>query len=275
MCSDPLRASAFYVFDGDSIVHVDQGSVSLEVSHVPLLLPPAQAGRKLWHMLASASPSGGLHFFVSDALDCRIFAVNAHTKRVQPLGAYLQQPRCMVFDSCTAVPDSVLYISTFDQVAKLTLAVHQPQILKHVLEPSGVLSEYWLLPELWKTVANYLTTGEAVSFLPNTVHNAHGLAMTPSGTLLMSCTNSHSLYASDLAAGTTLRVAGGLKQRMQGQAVDGVGTAASFLVLMGLAVVPSEQCVFVADFGNGRVRRVLLPPAWLVPGTPVFDSSLL
>ncbi len=65
----------------------------------------------------------------------------------------------MVFDPCTLIHDSVLYIGTHRNIAKLTLRVCSAQILKQALQPSGVLTAHWLLTDLWKTVAEYLTTG--------------------------------------------------------------------------------------------------------------------
>ncbi len=42
--------------------------------------------------------------------------------------------------------------------------------------------------------------------------------------------------------------------------VDGPGTTARFNEPTALVVIDSEQCLYIADCGHNRIRRMTLPP---------------
>jgi hypothetical protein len=89
------------------------------------------------------------------------------------------------------------------------------RIMTTVLEPSGVLSFGWLLPDLWRLVAGY-----------------GGSTGMRSG--------SHVRQAVD----TLKHIAGGEKEV---NANDGAGLSASFRIPTALEVVHSECCAYVSD----------------------------
>jgi hypothetical protein len=222
---------------------------------------------------------------------------------VLPNGTTLNQPCAMVFDRCSLIPESVLYVTQSRALRRVTLAVGESfscphltlfltllflmsdafRVMNACLVPSGCVAQGWLLPELWKVVAEYLTqrckcsmfflctsvrlvlthvlplsSGEVTcvpTSQPQTI-DPMGIAMTSSGVLLISCWETHSLYAVHPATGECERIAG---TQAKGDS-DGPGLYAAFHRPSGIVVLDALRVAVVCDQLNYSVRRVTLPP---------------
>jgi YVTN family beta-propeller protein len=141
----------------------------------------------------------GSRIFVADTYNHRIRAIDTATRAVTTivnrgtpvengvgLSASPSFPFNMAFDECSAEPESRIYFTDNHSVCCLTLALgmpfaygyacelasdrcHRPdarQIVESILEPSGVVSAAWLLPDLWMVVAGFLARPDHGSRLP-------------------------------------------------------------------------------------------------------------
>ncbi len=95
-----------------------------------------------------------------------------------------------------------------------------------------------------------------------------GLAVTPSGHVLCSTRSGPSLLAVT-PHGKTRRITAGFTVR----STDGPASSAGFYQAKGLCLSLKEQCMYVVDSGNNRIRRVALPPALFVPAPPAAPDS--
>src|SRR5689334_18229492 len=97
------------------------------------------------------------------------------------------------------------------------------------------------------------TTGEltAVPFDKTQIRSVYGCVTLPCGALLVTCDNTHAVYAVHSTDGTTKRVAGtGSVGFVNGNAL----TEAKFNTPRGMCVLESENCVLIAEFGNHAIR---------------------
>ncbi len=153
------------------------------------------------------------------------------------------------------------------------------------LQPSGVLSAHWLLPDLWRLIAGYCEqagTATPLRFilLPSSTSllcllgaaelstvtlsqniRPWGIACTPSGALIVTCQSNSSLYAIDPDTGHCERIAGDSNQQRH---IDGPALSAGFDFPRGVEVVASERCAYVADTSNHCIRRLTLSPNYFV-----------
>jgi hypothetical protein len=85
-----------------------------------------------------------------------------------------------------------------------------------------------------------------------------GIAATPSGALIVSCTKTHSVYAIDPYTGHCERVAG---TGSSGEPKDGPALQAVFEETQALVAVDSECSAYVSDLA---IRRITLPPEFFL-----------
>lgn len=85
-----------------------------------------------------------------------------------------------------------------------------------------------------------------------------GIAMTPSGLLLVACNATNCIYSINPITGDSHLVAGRLTARGTGRGFDADITACEFCDPNGICVVESERCLAVADSASHKIRRVPL-----------------
>jgi hypothetical protein len=165
------------------------------------------------------------------------------------------------------------------------------RVEQRYLQPSGVLSTDWLLPPLWRVVAEYCaqpgmkaTPSKSCIISHSVLTCTHrivlilgqlttiwfdkaiqgtlcGIACTPSGVLVLTDPFGGRIYAVDPATGRWELLSGPSK----GEPTDGPALSAVFHSPSGIEVVASECCAYVCDSGNHCIRRITLPPEWFVP----------
>ena len=89
---------------------------------------------------------------------------------------YAQFRSNIVFDPTTVIPESSLLYNDDQTIRRFELATDYRQVLRYILEPSGVLSMSWLCNDVWSIVAEYST------------RLAHAV-LTAAPTLMMACTD--------------------------------------------------------------------------------------
>ncbi len=97
--------------------------------------------------------------------------------------------------------------------------------------------------------------GEAASF--NTISDL--LCITSSGKLIVTCQATHSIHLFDPTSGHYTLLAGGCEDDDAGWADGTAETRAKFDTPTDVAVIDSEQCVFITEKGNHRIWRMNLP----------------
>ncbi len=102
-----------------------------------------------------------------------------------------------------------------------------------------------------------------------------GICQTPSGVLLVSCTDTHVVYAVHPLTGSTVRLVGdGLPANLP---ADGAPLAAAHAQLhtpSGIALSEAEQCLYVCEYQNHAVRKITLPKHMFVAVGKCGDSWL-
>ncbi len=141
---------------------------------------------------------------------------------------------------------------TFDRSPSLSPPVSVVFILSH-----GALRRFDLVT-CEMTTCQLVPVGRDES----PITDLHGIDSTPSGHLILSCMRTDSIYLFDpYRPGSGLELLAGSEQPSSLVFfADGPGNSAVFNQPIGLVVVDSEQCVYIADCGNSRIRRMTLPP---------------
>ncbi len=146
------------------------------------------------------------------------------------LKASLHQPRNVVFDRApTAKPDAILYVACYNSIRRFDTE-----------------------------------TGAVTTLKTSIKINPCAIDCSPTGYLVVSCIDTHSLYSIDPKTGETVRVAGTGEKGF----ADGVATKAKFAYPKDLEIIDSERCAYVTDTSNHRIRRVDLPIWLFVDPTP-------
>ncbi len=96
------------------------------------------------------------------------------------------------------------------------------------------------------------------------------IAATPSAALIVSCCQTHSVYAIDPYTGHCERIAG---SGSEGQLKDGPALQAVFNHLQAVVVVDSESSAYVCDFENQAIRRLTLPSTFFLFRTTFASLS--
>jgi len=144
----------------------------------------------------------------------------------------------LAFGRKTVIPESELYATTVAGLIRIELPLAARVMHRWCCERCGV-SQPWLLLELWMIVAQYLTQPTASwSKIGNSDRDCDALDVATAGTWTWTC------------------LAGWADER---DYVDGPGGIARFDDLGGIAIVDQEQCAYVCDWSNRRIRRITLP----------------
>ena len=115
-----------------------------------------------------------------------------------------------------------------------------------------------------------MRTGELSTVKLSRAIRPFGIASTPSGVLLVTCQNTHSLYAVWPATGQCERIAG---TGQKGGVKDGAALSAVFHWPWSVAIDASESCAYVSEYGNHCIRRVALSAQWFVPHASLSAQS--
>ncbi len=94
--------------------------------------------------------------------------------------------------------------------------------------------------------------------------NPKGIALTPSGTLLVTCKDTHSVYAIDPLTGHTELVAGKKREYEPSLPLTATGATATFNSPSAVLLSPTERCLWLADEWHHAVRRITLPSHFFV-----------
>ncbi len=248
ICLDPLNSSNFYVGTTTSIHHYTAESVFPIAGGAARGFEDGIGGAAKFHSLIGLlCPSNGDRMYVADCFNHRIRQIDLKTKSVTTIagdgtgdtstgtGVTLYHPRRIVFDRSRSVtPESIVFITAATCLHRLDLATKQLTTCK------------------W--------SGDHF--------NPCGIDMTPSGHLIVTCLTAHSIYLYDPTTSTQELLAGdgvGFDPETE-QFADGPGSIARFYDPNAAVVVDSEQCVFIADSGNNRLRRMTLPKS-------LFDTT--
>jgi sugar lactone lactonase YvrE len=137
--------------------------------------------------------------------------------------------------------------------------------------PTGIAVGYdgndWLLYVTDFDRIRRITQSGVVTTLATGMHDAFGLAVAPGGAIYVSERSGSTIKKIDMPSATVTVFAGA--PSMHGH-TDGTGTAARFFTPTGLTIDGSGD-LYVADYGNNRIRRIVLATAEV---TTVAGSGL-
>ncbi len=238
VCADATDARAFYFSDRETIRHVKDGVVSLaaDASARPNRKPAPSLGVPAGLLCSS----DGRTLYYTDSRRHQIRAIDLHTRTVDGkhyaastrVTETQSDPRALVFDPNTAIPNSVIYFTamasvfrlelplgtlcsfcTFSHVSSRHLALpfldSDVEKLMQVFEARGALQQNWLLAPLWRLIAAYLTRPLNLAVVYTGYRfDPHGIVMTPSGNLICSCIYSHSICMIETHTQKASRIAG-------------------------------------------------------------------
>lgn len=103
----------------------------------------------------------------------------------------------MAFDPTTAVPDSVLLLATGSQLARFQLPVTSADIRRCCFSTLHVSVRNCLPKELWSLTAEYCAIQQSPEpmYISVGIKRPTSLVATPSGTLIVGCSQTSSLYS--------------------------------------------------------------------------------
>ncbi len=229
------------------------------------------------------SPSSGdAEAFVSTVAGNGQIVAPSGVSGSPPLKGSLLHPRYMAFDNyyhstafaaagggggggdtkhVSPFHDSVMYITGTDTIYRLQLPIAASELWTNWLVPSGVTDSITSpIPviELWRIICEYSAYGGWLQpILPqNQQILPGGVAVTPSGRLVVSRSDPPSISSIDPVTGHTERLCGtGLFDR-----VDGPALRASIGSTGPLVIV--KQTAYIGDF---QIRKLTLPPKLFIP----------
>ncbi len=243
ICIDPIRPLNYYVGDRSSIRYVDTTSqiVSLVAgSSDQWCFDGIWAVARFNTVNGLACTSTGSRLYVCDSNNYKIRMVDTKTKQVTTVAGNGEQgmedgvalkcgmaaPQKLTFDRSRKVkPDTVLFITTPLGIRRFDTATGK------------IITLYWN------------DRGSLLRSSPS------GIVSTASGHLIVSCVETSAVYLLD----PTALEGQPLVSPVSGYA-DGSGAVARFFSAIDLVVIDTERCAYLADWGNGRVRRMTLPP---------------
>ncbi len=252
VCIDPIHPTCFFIGDWTSIRYVNTvtDAVSLLAGAEKCGFADGIGSAASFNVLLGLiCTSRGDRLYAADSQNNRIRSVDIKTGTVTTV-ASCTDPHKLVFDRrCdgTVPADSALYVTTADGICRVDFRVFIVDYgtgpgLGEVLE-----SQYPCFPYPW---------GE-----DSDDHMAYGLAITPSGKLIVTCRFTHSIHLFDRTSRQYTLLAGGREDDDAGWADGAATSGAKFDTPTDVVVIDSEQCVFITDKGNHRIRRMNLPPS--------------
>ncbi len=173
-------------------------------------------------------------------------------------------PRQLIFDrSPNAKPESVLYLTTTGAILRYEMETRTFSYriscaccLSFLLSRTGVFAHSLsfccaLLPSPLPPNPQSPKTEEikTLALKDNKYISPFGIDCTPSGTLIVSCCYSNSIYSIDSLNGQIDLIAGSGKHGF----ADALPLASSFATPSSLTVIDSDQCVYIADFSTFSV----------------------
>ncbi|EOD20530.1 hypothetical protein EMIHUDRAFT_65371, partial [Emiliania huxleyi CCMP1516] len=232
VCVASDHAGAWYVATKDSLLHVSAAGRVRRVA----ALPASDEGYS-----AAASPDGSA-VFVADYSNHKIRRVEVATGEVTTLAGSGEfgdadgVGDAAEFYSPTGIaisPDGALFVTDLDN-----------DKIRRVEVATGAVT----------TLAGGGGAGDADGMGDAAqFYHPYGVAISPDGgALFVTHFHNHKLRRVEVATGAVTTLAGG---GTMGSA-DGVGDAAQFYNPSGIAISPDGGALFVADYGNHKIRRV-------------------
>lgn len=189
-----------------------------------------------------------------------VFTVAVPTRQtIGGVSVSLLFPYRMCFDRTTAIPDSVLFVtSDINAVSRLQLPESPSDVLRYRIKaPSDDTVWRSLIRDVWSIVAEYAAEPASLSTISEIdATSVHGIAMVPSGHLLLGTETALLSLHLSLGEETIVAVAG--SKTVTGF-MDGAGLSARFHVLDAIDVDDTRRCAYIADRENSAIRCVKLP----------------
>ncbi len=255
VCIDPIRPLNLYVGDISTIRYVDNATdtVSLIAGHDTRRFPFADgigSAAKFNAVYDLLCTRNGERLYATDYHNYRIRSVDVKTQAVTTIAGSgenelrdgvglecaISTPRKFVFDTSRSVnAESAIYITSAGGIRRLNLITRE------------------------------MTTCPMADQRISRTFDVWAIAIAPGGALIFSCLESHSIYSLDPRTGSISLIAGGGTPIERGGVtdphsfVDGYGTEPRFHLVYAIALVEHEQCLYIADSGNRRIRRMTLP----------------
>ncbi len=236
LCADPLKPNNLYIGDITSIRYWDA-----KTDQVTLIAGDAKEGygdgvgsnarfRQITGLLCHPN---GKTLYVADCSNNRIRAVDLTSQNVSTLIGDGKQER----RDGTGVNSSLYYPRqiVFDR---------SPNV-----KPNSVL-----LISSCNAIRRFDTETAVLTSLESGYLDPFPMTFTPTGHLIVGCRATDSLHC--FTDTGVVQIAGSGQEGF----ADGAGGVAQFASPSGLAVVANEQCLYVSDSLNHRIRRVTLPP---------------
>lgn len=175
----------------------------------------------------------------------------------------LANPWTIALDPTAHDPNSVFYVGGARQIHKLIVS-------GVVADLEKTLPIEHLPVVLWHIVAEYAVRRASLELIQTEqALSPLSMAVVPCGMLLVSCGRTDSIWAVEPETGQVFPVAGRLYEppapAKSERRIDGPPLTARFAHPSCMALVISEQAIYVADTGNCRIRRVPISPLFFIP----------
>ncbi len=269
-CADPINPGSYYVGDLSSIRYCTPDQVYLVAgSSSEGFADGIGAAARFDSVHGLVCSRDNTVLWVADMFNERIRSVDLNTKLVTTiagdgemkstdgvgLNCSVYFPRRLTFDrSRTVKSESVLFITSGRGLRRFDIASSEMTTCQ------------------WKRAGDTGTGTSTSTAGPAPASNLYGIDAVRSGHLIVGCVHTHSVYLYDPNTTEHELLAGGGSVQAQAEPfADGPGQIARFNRMVGLVVVDSERCAFIADAGHNRIRRMTLPAYLFSTAQPALN----
>ncbi len=276
ICSDPKKPGNYYVADWSSIRYSDGGTiVPIAGGEKPGFADGVLVAAQFNTIYGIActrsrtsSGAGGERLYTTDSFNHRIRMIELKTCAVSTVcgdgkeehrdgtgiaNTSLKRPRKLAFDrSPTVTPDTILYITAPNVIRKLNIATGQLSTIK--LSAAG--AKFGIDP--------------------------YGIDCTPTGMLVVTCRATHAVYMINPNTGDVDKLAGApdfkgaaVPAGINGNVDGPCNTKAKFDWPVDVQLIDAEQCAYVCEHGNNRIRKITLPPSLFITASKWSQRSIL